>query len=291
VEPPTIVLTAADSATGTLTFSLSQDPLFPAATTEIFLIDPVTGSVVTSFPGETPPTAVLGPGITVTDPYVILAVTTDAGPPVTTSPPSRPVDLNPEGWDDTYKTVVVTDYIKNAKTYELWRIDTGVPSLISTSPVHWLVDDTVYADEPTAQKVQYEIRPIVFGDNAGQARVVRRFRTTARLCFVTGYATGLDGNPDADREIWFGIKNYGTRKTLKPREIQPFYQSRQISKEEIRVHTNIDGVFGAYLIQEALVEIDIPNTHFHAEFVVPTTATADLETLPLVARPIIPHLS
>lgn len=291
MEPPTIVLTAADSGTGTLTFSLAQDPLFPLATTEIFLINPITGSVVTSFPGLTPPTAVLGPGISVTDPYVIMAVTTDAGPPVTTSPPSRPVTLNPEGWDSTYKTVVVTDFVKNAKTYELWRIDTGTPIFITSSPIHWLVDTTVYPDEPTAQKVQYEIRPIVFGDNAGQARVVRRFRTTARLCRVTGYATGLDGNPDTDREIWFGIKNYGTRKTLDPREIQPFYQSRQISKEEIRVHTNIDGVFGAYLMQEALVEIDILNTHFHAEFVVPTTATADLETLPLVARPIIPHLS
>lgn len=278
-----MTLVSADPVTGTITLSFSQDPAYPAATTTITLIDPVSMLIVATYAGLTPPTAVLGPGILATAPYIIAAVTYDAGS--TDFAAGANLTLLESGWDATYKTVLISDSVIDATEYSWYATPTGGPrALIGTSDVHTFIDSTVYPDEDAAAKVQYDVEVKAQGSPAG-ARIASRWRTAARLCLITGTVVEVNSIADRNWPIEIRYKLRGIRNTIaRQLEIPPYTQGRMVHVHALRAYPNHLGKWGMYLLQDAVVEILIQKAVWMAEFAVPTQASADITTLPVVPK-------
>lgn len=278
-----MTLVSADPTTGTITISFSQDPLFPAATTTFALVDPTTQTIVSSFPGIAPATAVLGPGVATNQPYIITAVTYDAATDEFAA--GAPITLLESGWDDTPKTVLICDARRDATEYSWYATPQGgTRTLIGTSDVHTFIDSTVYADEDTAALVQYDVEVKAQGVAAG-ARIVSRWRTSARLCLVTGSLVEVNSIADREWPVEIRYKLRGIRNSvLRQLEIPPYTQGRSVHVHALRAHTNHYGKWGMYLLQEAVVEILIQKAIWMAEFSVPTQAEVDITALPVVPR-------
>jgi len=283
VEPPVMTLVSADPVTGTITLSFSQDPAYPLATTTITLIDPTTMLVVATFAGLTPPVAVLGPGILATAPYIITATTYDAGSTDFASGAS--ITLLESGWDATLKTVLICDAVRDAVEYTWYATPQGgARTAIGTSEVHTFIDSTVYPDEDTAALVQYDVEVKAQGVAAG-ARIVSRWRTTARLCLITGSVVEVNSIADREWPVEIRYKLRGIKNSvLRQLEIPPYTQGRMVHVHALRAHPNHFGKWGMYLLQDAVVEILIQKAVWMAEFSVPALPAADISALPVVPR-------
>lgn len=291
MEAPVINLVTADATTGTVTVDFSSDPLFPAATTTFYLLDPITKAVVLVVPGQTPIAATLGPAIPVNAPYEISAITYDVAT-LTFSPPAVAFSLLASGWDSTPKTIVVCDAVQNADFYRLYATTPPLTAavLVDTSDVHWAMDSTVYVDEDEAASVTYRMVAVI-GGNEGAGRVVSRTRTTARMCLVTGSMTQVDAGVWVDTVVLIKPRFTAVRQTLQQLRVPEFVQGRHLTHEPLAVFANAAGKWGCYLLQGANVDIEIPLAYLRAEFTVPNTSTADLSAIPLVQRPYMPDIA
>lgn len=278
-----MTLTSADPVTGTITLALSQDPLFPLATTTITLIDPTTMLVVATYAGLTAPVAVLGPGIAATAPYIITATTYDIV--TNTFASGANLTLLESGWDDTPKTVLICDAQRDAVEYTWYATPQGgARAAIGTSDVHTFIDSTVYADEDAAALVQYDVEVKVQGTVSG-ARIVSRWRTSARLCLVTGTVVEVNSIADKEWPVEIRYKLRGINNSvLRQLTIPPYTQGRMVYVKALRAHGNHYGKWGMYLLQDAVVEITIQKAIWMAEFSVPTLAEVDISALPVVPR-------
>ena len=283
MEAPVMTLASADPTTGTITITFSQDPLFPAATTTFALVDPTTQTIISTFPGLTPASAVLGPGVVTTQPYIITAVTYDVGS--TDFAAGAPITLLESGWDSTPNTVLICDALRDATEYTWYATpSSGVRAAIGTSDVHTFLDSTAYASEDAAAVVQYDVEAKVQGQPGG-ARIVSRWRTSARLCLLTGSVVEVSSIPDREASIEIRYKLRGVKNSvLRQLEIPPFTQGRMVYVHAMRAHANANGKWGMYLLQEAVAEIMIQKAVWMAEFVVPTQSEVDISALPVVPR-------
>jgi len=283
VEPPVMTLVSADPVTGTITITFSQDPLYPSATTTITLIDPTTMLVVATYPGLTTPTAVLGPGVSPTAPYIITATTYDVGS--TDFASGANLTLLESGWDATPKTVLICDAQRDATEYTWYATPSGgTRASIGTSEVHTFIDSTSYADEDIAAKVNYDVEVKSQGQPSG-AGIVSRWRTSARLCLVTGTVVQVSSIADREWPVEIRYKLRGVKNSvLRQLELPPYTQGRMVYVRSLRAHANHYGKWGMYLLQDAVVEVMIQKAIWMAELSVPTLAEVDISALPVVPK-------
>jgi len=278
-----MTLASADPATGTITITFSQDPAYPSATTTFTLIDPTTQIVVATVAGVAPTSAVFGPGIATTQPYIITAVTYDVGS--TDFAAGAPITLLESGWDDTPKTVLICDAIRDATLYTWYAASAGSPrAAIGTSDVHTFLDSTSYASETIAATASYDVEVTSQGNPSG-SRITSRWRTNARLCLLTGSVVEVSSIADREAAVEIRYKLRGIKNSvLRQLEIPPYTQGRMVYVHALRAHTNAYGKWGMYLLQEAVAEIMIQKAVWMAEFSVPTQSEVDITALPVVPR-------
>jgi hypothetical protein len=261
-NPPEISILSLSGTTATL--ALAQDPA--AVSTTIYLLDPATGTVLETFPGEMPPTAVLA-GLDPNQAYEVVAVSTDG---VDMSPPSLTRHIRPGTWEGDLKNLVVAEPRPNTRYYELYDRLGGL--LDGPTPYHWLLDTRAFATEQDAQNVEYEVK--AFDQNGDQVFIPnKRFRTNRALCLITGSMNRIHGAPGWPHQVIARPKGY---------RVQPTPQrSLQVSGDVV-AYPNYLGEWGMYLVSGTVIEINFFDKLF--EFVVPFTAQAALLDLPLVER-------
>lgn len=263
---------------GTLTLALAIDPLFPAATTTVWVIDPVTMQPVQTLTAQVPPNVVIA-GLSTTQDYVIVAQTFDTLSN-TRSPASMPVTIGPLNWDAVLKTVIHANPKVGAREYQLINRDSG--AILQTHEYHQFVDDQVFADEEEAQLFNYQVCA-VFDDTTEEVEIVSTYRTSKALTLVRGTLTDPGGAPYP----WSIIFSY--REIQRNPQDPPFIQNAVPVWHQIEVFPNYIGQWGAYLVQGARLEAKVFSANRkRVEFIVPATPTADFHLLSLIPRPFLP---
>lgn len=264
---------------GTLTLALAIDPLFPAATTTVWVIDPVTMQPVQTLTAQVPPTVVIA-GLSTTQNFFIVAQTFDTGTS-TLSPASLPVQVGPLNWAGVLKTVIHASPVVGAREYQL--LDKTTKTVLQTSPYHQFVDDQVFADEEAAQLFEYEVHAVIADKDDCEVDIVAQFRTSMALALVYGVMTDPGGAPYP----WSMLFSY--REIQRNPQDPPLVQTAVPVWHQIEVFPNYIGQWGAYLVQGARLEAKIFSANRkRVEFVVPVVPAVDFSTLPLVPRPFLP---
>lgn len=263
---------------GTLTLALAIDPLFPAATTTVWVIDPLTQQPVQTLTAQVPPNVVIA-GLSTTQDYVVVAQTFDALSN-TRSPASMPVTVGPLSWASVLKTVIHANPVVGAREYQLLNKDTQ--AVLQTHEYHQFIDDQAFADEEAAQLFNYQVCAVLDAKTE-DAPVVARYRTSKALCLVRGTMTDPGGAPYP----WSMLFTY--REIQRNPQDPPFIQNAVPIWHQIEVFPNYIGQWGAYLVQGARMEAKISSANRkRVEFIVPATSTADFHLLSLVPRPFLP---
>lgn len=152
------------------------------------------------------------------------------------------------------------------------------------------LDTTAYANEVEAQLVGYTVTPYVASDSEATdgsnqvsntvidgSRLVKR-RVSGDYCLVTGQITDAAGIGADYGQIRFQVF---------PRDLPAVSQGRHLTADEIGVDLTVDGQFGVYLLQGALVAVHHAQSGLHARFAVPAQTDArlaDIEQTPVVLR-------
>lgn len=263
------------SAIGTTaTFSFTADPL--ATETVFYLLDPVTGLPLLTFPSQVIPTATLV-GLDPTLAYDVIAVSFTNPGPTDLSPPSLSVPIRPESWQGALKNVIIAEPIFGARYYEIRNLLTNAV-LQTNSKYPCFVDNQVFLTELEATNFNYAVFAYTSDSDVPQClQIVERYRTNKALCLIYGQMNQISSYPGWPKPIRFYPKGY---------RVQPIVQRSFQINRDVMAYANYIGEWGVFLMSNSIIACNFDDKLF--EFVVPFAASAELVTLPLVNRSLAP---
>jgi len=272
------IVTVTDISGGDVVFDLVSSATYDNVRVEFVRLSDGTQLQATN----ESPAAAITVTFTSTVGVAMIVTLTQAGAFVESAPP-----VLLEGSDfGELATYICFEQSSYAQYYNVYRttVSVGVSSktLLGTTEVPFFKDTTAYADDAAAADTQYDPTPVVDGEEQGPTALTEQTRHAMPTCLVYGDVTDLFGQALYGQEVSFRPQDQ-LRGQIRGQRRQSVH-NRQMTFRQIIMSPSRKGRFGAYLLQDARVTLEIGGGPHFTDFVVPRQASANLADLTLVPR-------